>query len=207
MADLHNLMNMDSKAWRRRSPPPAASTESASLRSKKTKRSTSFRVHRAHQPTAAHRPAPQPGRSGRRARRGPRSESDYNRSFLIESPLRIGDFQRQRTDNHTAKSREKPSISTSTCRWRKRSTSPPDGDSIAWPNLNSYCALDGLQGRFEPSNGATRHEQLFFAYRRGATRRCASSSRHSCTWALCATVRTRLSATSPHSQARRSRNR
>ena len=98
MADLYGLMDMDSKAWRRRSPPSCRidGERIATLKEDKAfnKLSEAYeaRINQLQRIDLRRSLAD----LGEERNAAPRmAESDYSRSFLVESPLRIG-ISRQR---------------------------------------------------------------------------------------------------------------
>ena len=178
MADLYSLMNMDSKAWRRRSPPSCRidGERIATLKEDKAfdKLSEAYeaRINQLQRIDLRRSLAD----LGEERDAAPRmAESDYNRSFLIESPLRIGISSANASDNHM-RSKEQGgktlNIGIDLQMEGEEHTSPPltvTARRLAEPKLILRSLSMDFKADFEASSKgdeATQSE-LFFAYRRG----------------------------------------
>jgi len=178
MADLYNLMAKDTRAWKRRSPPSCRIDGDRIAKLKEDKvldqlvEAYETRINQLQRIDLRRSLAD----LGEERNAAPRmAESDFNRTFLVESPLRIGISSANASDNHM-RSKEQGgktlNLGIDLQMEGEEHTSPPltvTARRLAEPKLILRSLSMDFKADFEASSKGDEETQskLFFAYRRG----------------------------------------
>ena len=178
LADLYGRMARDARAWRRRSPPSCRIDGERIAKLKEDKaldqlaEAYETRINQLQRIDLRRNLAD----LGEERDAAPRmAESDFNRTFLVESPLRIGISSANASDNHM-RSKEQGgktlNIGIDLQMEGEEQTSPPltvTARRLAEPKLILRSLSMDFKADFEASckGDEATQSKLFFAYRRG----------------------------------------